>query len=445
MGTGGRLGVIALAIVVIAATGCSSGEPGGEAATADTTPAVYPPPVARSGEGEADTLLDWVDLANGVIRRESLAPPVATRYLGYLGLAVGEAVTADAEGRGLGVDGLELPAPPADALDRSLAASAAAATVTTAFIPGTETSRAVESLVAQHVTAAAGRSSSDVAGSETFGRAVGDAVVALASSDGYDGLPQRVPDEDGGPGQWVPTPPGFLYTLEPRWGTLRPIVAGDADCPVPDPVPYDETPGSPFWEQGMAVAEAKATLDDAGRATARYWRDQPGTSYTPAGHWMHIAARAIEADVAAGQLDLDGAARTIAALGVAQSDAFIATWVVKYRTDVLRPITYLRRVMDPSWDSTIITPPFPAYTSGHSTGSAASATVLSALLGDRPFTDTAGEINDYPSRSYPSFAAAADESSLSRLLGGIHFPMDLDAGKVQGRCIASVVLERLGD
>ena len=100
--------------------------------------------------------------------------------------------------------------------------------------------------------------------------------------------------------------------------------------------------------------------------------------------------------------------------------------------------------MDPSWDSTIITPPFPAYTSGHSTGSAASATVLSSLLGDRQFTDTAGEINGYPPRTYDSFDSAADESSLSRLLGGIHFPMDLEAGKVQGRCVASTVLERLG-
>jgi hypothetical protein len=65
-------------------------------------------------------------------------------------------------------------------------------------------------------------------------------------------------------------------------------------------------------------------------------------------------------------------------------------------------------------------------------------------LGDRPFTDTAGDLNEYQERSYPSFAAAAAEASNSRLLGGIHFPMDLTAGTEQGRCMANVVVERLG-
>ena len=96
------------------------------------------------------------------------------------------------------------------------------------------------------------------------------------------------------------------------------------------------------------------------------------------------------------------------------------------------------------WRSRVTTPPFPTYPSGHSTGSSAAATVLTALLGEQSFTDTAGEFEGYAPRSFPSFAAAAEEASISRLYGGIHFPMDLEAGKLQGECIGSVALGRLG-
>jgi len=38
---------------------------------------------------------------------------------------------------------------------------------------------------------------------------------------------------------------------------------------------------------------------------------------------------------------------------------------------------------------------------------------------------------------------AADEAAESRVYGGIHYPMGRDNGKVLGRCIGRVVLERL--
>ena len=62
-------------------------------------------------------------------------------------------------------------------------------------------------------------------------------------------------------------------------------------------------------------------------------------------------------------------------------------------------------------------PNFPSYTSGHSTFSAAAATVLTYL---------------FPSgREY--FEAEMEEAAISRLFGGIHYRSDIEVGKDHGR------------
>jgi hypothetical protein len=55
-------------------------------------------------------------------------------------------------------------------------------------------------------------------------------------------------------------------------------------------------------------------------------------------------------------------------------------WNTKYRYNLLRPVTYIQNLIDPNWMPILITPPFPEYTSGHSTQSGAAATVLTALF-----------------------------------------------------------------
>lgn len=441
-----RIIAVVVASAVLTLPACGSGEPSSSPNTlADGAASIYPAPVARTSGRPADVVLDWMDLQTSLLQREALGPPIGTRIIGYASLALAEGVRLATPGVApLPIDGLDLPDDPPSELDPGVVGAAATATVTRSLIPGLEAQRSVDLLEAQQVAAARDAGQGDVDESVAFGTSVGEAVLALAATDGYDGLPQRVEGElPTGPGVWEPTPPAREFPLEPYWGTLRPLVAADADCPIPAPVPYDETPGSAFHEQGMAVADTVANLTDEQFATALYWRDRPGTSYLPVGHWVRIATGVMGADDRA-DLSLVEASTVYAALGVAAYDGFIANWGQKYATNVLRPITYLRIVLDPMWRSRVTTPPFPTYPSGHSTGSSTAATVLTALLGEQPFTDTAGEFEGYAPRTYPSFTAAADEASLSRLYGGIHFPMDLEAGKQQGVCIGSLVLSQFG-
>ena len=64
----------------------------------------------------------------------------------------------------------------------------------------------------------------------------------------------------------------------------------------------------------------------------------------------------------------------------AVADAFISGWTENYRSNVIRPLTYISYI-DSTWKPPIRTPPFPEYISGHSTISAA-AQMLTRLSGE---------------------------------------------------------------
>jgi hypothetical protein len=157
-------------------------------------------------------------------------------------------------------------------------------------------------------------------------------------------------------------------------------------------------------------------------------------SPTPPGHWISIAAQVLEAEDA----DVERRVEVLATLSVAMADAFIGCWHEKFQWNLVRPVTYIKAVLDPSFEPLLITPPFPEYPSGHSTQSAAAAVVLTDHFGEGyAFTDATHEEDGLPARSFPSFWAAAEEAALSRLYGGIHFRSAIERGLEQGRCVGA--------
>jgi hypothetical protein len=125
-------------------------------------------------------------------------------------------------------------------------------------------------------------------------------------------------------------------------------------------------------------------------------------------------------------------------LGVAMSDAFIACWQSKYAYDTLRPVTYIRRHIDPAWEPFLITPPFPEYPSGHSTQSGAAAAALTKTFGEDFAFDDATHVDEgLPIRRFASFHEAAREAAMSRLYGGIHFRPANERGLEQGACVGA--------
>jgi len=281
------------------------------------------------------------------------------------------------------------------------------------------------------------------------GRAVGNALARWSSTDGHAGTVGRayVPPT-GSEHLWVSTPPNFRPAIEPYWSQVRPMVLTRPDEVEPaPPLPFSPDPASPFGQQAMTTYRQFFANTDENRAIARFWTDNPG-SFTPplgvatglpAGHWLLIGAQVLS--MRGARLDL--AVETLARTGIALHEAFLNCWTWKYRLNLLRPVTYVNRYIDPTWSTFINTPQFPEYTSGHSVASPAAAMVLADLLGDLPFTDDSHATRGYPARTFTSFSHAAAEAAQSRLYGGIHYPMAIEAGFAQGESVASLVLARV--
>jgi membrane-associated phospholipid phosphatase len=395
-------------------------------------------PLAR--DFEATAAVEWMRLLIDRVRVERLSPPVAARVYAYAGVALHEAVAGGMP------DGLSLaghlrdlpPIPSAAGSSGHWAASAAAALAVAAAgtVPWalTSTRAAFDQLLRDQRARfrADGLGPGRVEDSFAHGAAIGRAIVDWAASDGFAATRGRAYTPPVGPEQWVPTPPAFVAPLEPYWGTLRPFTLAAPDaCPAGIPAAYSPDRGSDFSRQAQRVHEAMKALRTEHLEIARFWADDPGQTGTPAGHWVSIGGQLVMER----GLRLDTAGQMYALVGTALGDAFIACWHAKYRANVLRPITYIRRHIEPRWGALLMTPPFPEYPSGHSVASAAAAEVLTALFGPVALTDRTHDARRLRPRSFDSFHAAAAEAALSRLYGGIHYPMAIEDGLAQGRCI----------
>ena len=126
-------------------------------------------------------------------------------------------------------------------------------------------------------------------------------------------------------------------------------------------------------------------------------------------------------------------------------DAFISCWDEKYRSNYVRPETVINNEFKNSnWQPYIQTPPFPSYTSGHATNSAAAAEVMTKWFGDQlSFTDTSLLEFGIKNRQIVSFRVAAQEAAMSRLYGGIHFRFDNEEGTKAGKKLGEFIVARI--
>lgn len=346
------------------------------------------PAHARPEAAGPTAVTRWIELELGTIASPRLNPPRASRELAHLSAAMRLAA-----GAGGGS--------PSDAV------AGAAVSVLTYFHPDEE----------QGIDALAARLASTRSRAFRAGRLIGNALVRRAESDGADAV-WPIGTEPKGDPFWVPTPPAFAYPpLEPLAGTWRTwnLRTGSQFRPGPPPA-YGSARLRTEMNEVYAVSQS---LTPEQKRIADFWADGAGT-VTPAGHWNSIAVDLVEGS----NLSTLRTARLFAALNTAQADAFIACWDAKFTYWSLRPVTAIRRFIDPNWLPYIGTPPFPSYVSGHSTTSGAASTVLAGF---------------FPKRA-AGLAALADEAAVSRLYGGIHFRSDNVVGLDLGRRIGRVAL-----
>jgi hypothetical protein len=269
--------------------------------------------------------------------------------------------------------------------------------------------------------------------------------------------PQRVPDGRGGA--------AVQQFVTPQWGRVVPF------APRAEPEALGAV-GPPRYGTPARQAETdemlrlSAGLTDEEKVIAEYWADGAGTEWPP-GHWMLFGQFCSRRDAHG----VDSDVKLFFVLANAMLDASIAAWDEKTRFDSIRPVSLVRfayagkpvrawggpyqgtREIDGSqWRPYLATPAFPEYVSGHSTFSAAGASVLRSLTGRGDFEATvlipAGsshiEPGAVPARDvvlhWATFDEAADQAGLSRRLGGIHFLSGDLAGRALGRRVAARAL-----
>ncbi|HYE21019.1 MAG TPA: phosphatase PAP2 family protein [Tepidisphaeraceae bacterium] len=395
-----------------------------------------------------DVVLDWNDQTLAAIRVAKTNPPVASRNLAIVHLALFDAVNAIERKfdsylpQNAAADKKVKPSK----VDPTAAAAAAAHRALSALYP-TLAAQFDAALTASLATVKDGPA--ETAG-VALGRATADRLLAARAADGSAATVPHTPGT--GPADWQPTAPAFAPALLPQWGAVDPfaLAAPDQFRPAPPPAITSRAFARSF-DQVKSLGSATSPARTADQTQiALFWADGAGTA-TPPGHWNVIAQDV--ADQRRTTRDLADTARLFALLNAGLADAAIACWDAKYAFDLLRPITAVRNaaadgnpltLADPAWSPLIATPPFPSYTSGHSTFSAAAATILSSFFGtDRvTFTTTSDGLAGV-TRTFKSFSAAAAEAGLSRIYGGIHYDFDNTAGQECGEQIGKLVTRTL--
>ena len=255
---------------------------------------------------------------------------------------------------------------------------------------------------------------SDVDAGYAIGRAVAMRIIARASTDGSDTPWSSIfPTEQY---SWQPTPPKRVgVPFDPMAGIWRTWVISSGSVFRPEPPPL---PGSTRFTGDLAELQRLSTSRTTAQAdTARYWATE-----APSSRWEVF----MEDEIARHRLGPMHTARALALASVAMSDALIACWDAKFHYWLERPIT-----ADTTLRTAFSTPPFPSYPSGHSTQSAAAAEVFAYLFPD---------MAQY-------YHAKAHEASRSRVLAGIHYRFDIEAGEALGAKVgqAAVAWARADD
>lgn len=333
-----------------------------------------------------------------------------------------------------------------------------------------------------------------------IGRDAAQATINFRKDDGSNQLgdePGTPPDQAGKP---YADYTGYASRLQNTWKEIKQPWHWQPLCvPLPSPgqttCANEQKPYTPHWQNVAAFAldaeyqhhppapandptdvatalKDTANLDDTKKVTAEYWADGPRSEFPP-GHWALFGqaysrkhAHSVDTDV-----------KMFFTMGNALLDASISSWKAKYTFDFWRPTSAIRHLYAgkqvttwlgpfngyglrdgsqwrPYQDPNVVTPPFPEYTSGHSTFSGAARITLTAFTGGDTFggqvTIKAGkslfEPGKVPARDvvlkWKTFFAAADQAGMSRRYGGIHFESGDRHGRAAGATIGWFAYER---
>ena len=388
------------------------------------------------GEALADVVTDWNGILLDAVRAEKTAPPRASRAMACVNVSTFEAVN--------GILGLYEPYHLTDTAQPGTSPEAAAAAAAHRSLCDLFPAQRNVFDAALKASLAAIPDGPPRRAGVSWGQKVADAIMALRGDDGSTSeVNHRYRSGDG---WWTPTPPDFARGLLPNWVAVKPWAMASCSQFRPPPPP---SLGSAEYLEAFSEVARLGRIDSPWRSTEQsqivlFWADGPGTG-TPPGHWLIVALNL----AAQRSLSLHENSRLMALLSMALADGAVVSWDSKYHYDHWRPVTGIQHAerngdrgtrVAAAWMPFISTPPFPSYTSGHSTFSGAASRILERFFGtDAVRFSLVSDGLPGVERFYARFSQAAEEAGQSRIYGGIHWQYDNQAGLASGRALGDHV------
>ena len=400
----------------------------------------------------SDVVIRWLNMELNMFRLPlpaGTSAPSADRALAYAGIALYESVVPGMPAyRSLVGQLNQFPAmpvtEPGKAYHWAASANAALASINRSLFPGTAAANKVmmDQLESELQSAYALETDAQtLKRSIDFGRAVAAAVFIWAQGDGTSAMPSPATYVIlTGPGFWEKTPPNFAGPVNPFHALRRQMVIGSrANATPPPPPAYSTDPASPFYAMAKEVYDISQTLTTEQRNIAMYHAE--GSGYGGGSSMAAQLSQLFEQTNAT----LDKAALAYAKSGIGTYEGLTFTFIEKYRINLLRPITYIHKVMGHNtWATLFPTPGYPDYPAGHPTNGGVLAVMLADEFGpDLSFTFNYYDYLGRPARHYNSFEDLAQEMAIARVYSGIHFKPAVYEGVALGKKVAQNILNNV--
>lgn len=265
---------------------------------------------------------------------------------------------------------------------------------------------------------------SDMDAGEALGKAVAQKFVARARGDragvaaGNQAYWTKLETDCKARGEtpWISLENPARPPMLPLFGKVKTFLFDSLTAVSLRPGPPPSTSSQQMKDE---LEEVNQNIKNTNREKTRivnFWADGVAT-YTPPGHWNAIAAD----DFISKNFSEVRWARNLALLNMSLMDAVIVCWDTKYYYFNPRPSQ-----LNPAIKTLTGCPNFPSYISGHSTFSGAAAAILGHIIPDRAL----------------AYDAMAEEASLSRLYGGIHYKSDCTTGLTVGKNIGNYAIQK---
>jgi len=241
------------------------------------------------------------------------------------------------------------------------------------------------------------------------------------------------------PGCWRPTPPDYSSkALLPEWGNAQLCLANQFDIIksiAPKVLQYSDKPSSIIYAEANEVYSLSKNLDTQQRDLLEYWNSSDDFHASPLLHNYLLMVQLIQEH----KLNLEQSAKLFVKLSISLYDGYIVAWNLKYKTNLMRPATYIRQHIERYYVPEYISPTSPEFVSDKAVVYAASSVIFSETFGYRfafmDYTQSSRQDLRENRKFFESFESMAKEAAYSDMLSATQYRTSIHYGLEAGTAV----------